>query len=287
MNDFSCEPHVVIGDSLDELIQKGVLLIEETGEDIKVRAGTGKQSYSVIYVLKNSRRRLHLLRAPTSIRYLSRELIAYFRGSLRVSDGLSSASKFWDTLADEHGMISSNYGYYVFHQRTEEGTTQYEWVIKRLLENLQTRRAVININGLQHKKPTKDFPCTIAIQFFVKNGHLCCEVSSRSTDVITGLPYDMGFFSLLTEIVFKDLQERKYPGLKLGYTSMKPSFTQIYSARSEIAKEILNTDINTIDFLNMPELECAGTFLEDIYNQTSKSEVMSWIREHSGLANDN
>lgn len=61
MNDFSCEPHVVIGDSLDELIQKGVLLIEETGEDIKVRAGTGKQSYSVIYVLKNSRRRLHLL----------------------------------------------------------------------------------------------------------------------------------------------------------------------------------------------------------------------------------
>lgn len=287
MKDFSCEPHVVMGDSLDELIQKGVLLIEETGEDIKVRAGTGKQSYSVIYVLKNSRRRLHLLRAPTSIRYLSRELIAYFRGSLRVSDGLSSASKFWDTLADEHGMISSNYGYYVFHQRTEEGVTQYEWVIKRLLENVQTRRAVININGLQHKKPTKDFPCTIAIQFFVKNEHLCCEVSSRSTDVITGLPYDMGFFSLLTEIVFKNLQERKYHGLKLGYTSMKPSFTQIYSTRSEIAKEILSTDISTINSLSMPELECAGTFLEDIYNQTSKSEVMSWIREHSGLANDN
>ena len=75
MKNFSCEPHVVMGYSLDELIQKGVLLIEKTGEDIKVRAGTGKQSYSVIYILKDSRRRLHLLRAPTSIQYLSRELI--------------------------------------------------------------------------------------------------------------------------------------------------------------------------------------------------------------------
>lgn len=148
MNNFSYEPHVIVADSLDELIQKGILLIEETGEDIKVRAGAGKQSYSVIYVLKDSRRRLHLLRAPTSIRYLSRELIAYFRGSLKVSDGLSSASKFWDTLADEHGMISSNYGYYVFHQKIEKGITQYEWVIERLLENIQTRRAVINVNSV-------------------------------------------------------------------------------------------------------------------------------------------
>ena len=96
----------------------------------------------------------------------------------------------------------------------------------------------------------------------------------------------MGFFSLLAELVFKDLQERKYPYLKLGYTSMKPSFTQIYSSRSGVAKNILTTDINTVGSLSMPEIECAKIFLEDIYNQTTKSEIMKWIRKHSGLANN-
>lgn len=286
MSDFSYEPHIIVGDSIDELVQKGVLLIEETGEDIHVRSGSGKQSYSVIYVLKDSRRRLHLLRAPTSIRYLCRELIAYFRGSLKVSDGLSSASKFWDTLADEHGMISSNYGYYVFHQRTDEGIAQYEWVIGRLLENIQTRRAVINVNALQHKVQTKDFPCTLGVQFFVRNGYLCCEVASRSTDVITGLPYDMGFFSLVAELICKDLQERRYPHLKLGYTSMKPTFTQIYSSRSGVAGDILSANINTVDSLTMPEVTCAKTFLGDVYNQTTESEVMRWIRRYSDLVID-
>lgn len=111
-------------------------------------------------------------------------------------------------------------------------------------------------------------------------------MASRSTDVITGLPYDMGFFSLLTELVFKDLQKTKYVHLKLGYTSMKPTFTQIYSSRQEVAKKILATDIKTISSLSMPEVECAKTFLEDVYNQTTKSEMMRWIRKYSGLAHN-
>lgn len=283
MINIKFSPNIVKAQSIDELVQKGVALVEENGEYIKVRAGTGKQVYSVHYLLEDSTQRLHLLRAPLSIRYLCRELIAYFRGSLKASDGLSMASKFWDTLADEHGMINSNYGYYVFYQLTQDGKSQYEWVIERLLENLQSRRAVININSVQHKGLTKDFPCTLAIQFFVRSGYLCCEVSSRSTDVITGLPYDMGFFSLLTELVYSDLRDRYYDDLRLGYTSMKPTFSQIYSNRNDLAKQILDKNLESLSEQKMPEICNAREFLADIYNQRYETNLMDWIRKKSGI----
>jgi thymidylate synthase len=90
-----------------------------------------------------------------------------------------------------------------------------------------------NINQTNHKVETsKDFPCTIGMQFFVRKNYLCCSVSSRSTDIYTGLPYDMGFFAFVTELIYKDLKERldaeKAKNLKLGYVVMKTNFTQIY-----------------------------------------------------------
>src|SRR5262249_28419954 len=158
------------------------------------------------YILTDPRNRLHLSRSG-AVRYLCRELQAYFSGSLCVADGLGQASSFWETLKDANGNINSNYGYYVFYEPVDGHESQYNSVINRITENQDTRRAIININQTYHKSDTRDFPCTIAIQFYIRRAHLICEVSARSTDVVTGLPYDMGFFSFLHELVFCDLRE--------------------------------------------------------------------------------
>ena len=107
---------------------------------------------------------------------------------------MAKASKFWASLADENGNINSNYGYYVFHEKIDKYTNQYNWAKCVLLKNKDTRRAIININQVRHKSDTKDFPCTVSIQFYIKDNELYCETNSRSTDIITGLPYDMGVF---------------------------------------------------------------------------------------------
>lgn len=203
-------PVTIVGDNVDDLVVKGVRHIKDEGERFNARAGSGQQAYDVSYVLLNPNNRLHLIRKPKSVRYFSRELVAYFNGSLDVNAGLAQASPFWKTLADKDGKIASNYGYYVFHQRVPEtgNKTQYEWVIDNLVNNLDSRKAFININQPMHKiKESKDFPCTLGMQFFVRDNNLCCIVSSRSTDVYTGLPYDMGFFSFVAELVYKDLKE--------------------------------------------------------------------------------
>lgn len=183
--------------TVDGLVSAGVQNILKKGKRVNVRAGAAIQSYGVNYILTEPRNRLHLNRAG-AVRYLCRELIAYFSGSLNVSDGLSHASIFWETLQDDLGRINSNYGYYVFYEPIKDCKSQYEWVIKRLLENPDSRRAIININQAYHKSDTKDFPCTVCIQFFIVENVLHCEVAARSTDVVTGLPYDMGFFHSCT-----------------------------------------------------------------------------------------
>ena len=279
--------------SLDELVVSGVDHIQTHGERFSARAGSGQQAYDVAYTLLNPTDRLHLIRQPTSIKYFCRELLAYFKGSLHVKDGLSQASSVWTTLANENGDISSNYGYYVFHQRIPEANniTQYEWVIKNLDKNLDSRKAFININQPMHKVETSlDFPCTLGMQFFVKNDYLSCTVSSRSTDIYTGLPYDMGFFAFVTELVYKDLKERLYEKndriLKLGHVTMNANFTQIYDKTRSAALALVTRydhTTHTKSRVFMPRIENAQETLADIYQETSNSPIMQWIYKHAEL----
>lgn len=283
-------PITIAEESLDNLILQGIKNIKDNGDFFNARAGSGQQSYDVTYVLLNPLNRLHLIRQTKSIKYFCRELIAYFKGSLNVDEGLAQASTIWKKLANENNEISSNYGYYVFHQKIPESgnITQYEWVIKNLEKNLDSRKAFININQPNHKIDTnKDFPCTIGMQFFVRKDYLCCVVSSRSTDIYTGLPYDMGFFSFVTELVYRDLKEKlpedKSKKLKLGFVSMKTNFTQIYDKTRAAALSLLDSKNDNLNDL-MPEIENAQETLKDIYEQTANTPIMKWIYEHAELS---
>ena len=137
---------------------------------------------------------------------------------------------------------------------------------------------------------SKDFPCTLGMQFFVRNNHLCSAVSSRSTDIYTGLPYDMGFFSFVTELVYRDVKSKvsaeKAAALKLGYVTMKTNFTQIYDKTRTQALRLLERENETSSYsTDMPEIHDAEETLEDIYKKTTHSSVKKWITKHAELSN--
>ncbi len=284
------EPMNIVSNNIDGLVLSGIKYIQENGERFNARAGSGQQAYDVSYTLLDPTDRLHNIRKDKATKYFCRELLAYFKGSLNVNEGLAQAASMWKSLADKDGKIASNYGYYVFYQRIPESDniTQYEWVIRSLEKNLDSRKAFININQPSHKvSDSKDFPCTLGMQFFVRNNYLCCAVSSRSTDIYTGLPYDMGFFSFVTELVYKDLKERlpeeKSRHLKLGYVIMKTSFTQIYDKTRDQALSLIANCENSANHDKMPSLENAQESLKDIYQQTFYTPVMQWIYENAKL----
>lgn len=276
---------VISSDSVDGLVQQGVRHILEHGERFEARAGAGLQAYGTTYVLESPLARVHTLRAPESVQYLARELQAYFIGSRDVEDGLVQAAPFWKSLCDADGKINSNYGYYVFRQPTEDGTSQLDWVRKCFVENRDTRKALININGIEHKTDTKDFPCTVGLQFFIRGNVMNCEVASRSTDVITGLPYDMGFFSfvneLVTGLVAHDLGEE----LTVGYTAMRTNFTQIYDKTAAKAHHVLEATAD-IPSQAMPAITDAIATLDDILNimkRPATTAAGQWVTDNAEL----
>jgi thymidylate synthase len=265
--------------NVDDLVKQAISNILKNGERIKaLRSGGALQDYLVNYILENPRNRLHTTR-PGTVQYFTRELQVYCNGTLNALEGLAKASKFWTNLADHNGQINSNYGYYVFYEKIETFGNQYNWVIHNILSNRDTRRAIININQSYHKTETKDFPCTVGVLFYIRNDQLFCEVCSRSTDVVTGLPYDIGFFSFLHELVFQDLVEKGVKNLQLGSTIMKTSFTQIYDKTLNKALEALNGE--ALNHLSMPTISNAAQVLEDIYQQSFKSDIMQWIEKNT------
>jgi thymidylate synthase len=278
----------ITAETIDDLVRQGVIQIEKEGERFNARAGSGIQTYNTNYTLLGSKNREHWLRDPISNKYFARELLAYFGGSLKVEEGLSQASSFWNKLADQNGEICSNYGHYVFHQKLENyyNKTQLDWIIDSLTSNKDSRKAIININQPKHKSDTKDFPCTVSMQFYIRNNQVCCEVNSRSTDIYTGLPYDMGFFSFVNELMFGLLKE-KYPEITLGHTTMRANFTQIYDKTKNEALKLKSnfSDKDNSERDYMPPIDNANQVLEDIYDDTSNSSVMQWIRQKADLNN--
>lgn len=88
--------------------------------------------------------------------------------------------------------------------------------------------------------------------------------------MITGLPYDMGFFSFVHELVFADLVERGMSELRLGSTIMKTTFTQIYDNAVEKANDAM-LNVGVIE--QMPTIQSAVTTLADIYGHTQKLKL--------------
>lgn len=273
----------LIGKSIDELVIAGIDYIQKNGDRIVAHTGDAIQAVNVTYVLTDSRARLHTLRSPTSIRYFARELRAYFIGSLNPEDGLVQASNYWRTLKDKNGRINSNYGYYVFHQKTPDNVSQIDYVRKCFCKNKDTRKAIININNINHKVKTNDFPCTVAMVFAIRNDTMICDVMSRSTDVIMGLPYDLGFFAFVNELVCRLVSEDLGLKLKLGYTAIHTVFTQIYDKTADKIPGILDGKISASNV--MPLIDSGQETLHDILGMAEgrvpDSGVVKWVSRTS------
>ena len=66
--------------------------------------------------------------------------------------------------------------------------------------------------------PTKDLPCTISLQYLIREGALHCIVYMRSNDLWLGFPYDVFCFTAFQTKLAMEL------GVKLGtYTHIAGS----------------------------------------------------------------
>lgn len=180
-------------------------LIKQLFEEGKTVGNTLELS-NVKFVLKsvggNRTPILNLTDRNFSIEYLLAELVWYFSGD----NSMKFISKFgsiWEKLSDDGETNNSAYGYIL---QQKHGFNQVDKIIELLKIDPNSRRAVLNLN-VPNKKviETHDEPCTIALQFLLREDKLDCTVMMRSNDIWFGLPYDVVFFVELQKYIAKQL----------------------------------------------------------------------------------
>lgn len=151
----------------------------------------------------------------TSMNYLAGEFAFYMSGSNKLKN-ISHYSKFWNHVSDNGRTVNSGYGYKLFKKRTKRNN-QFEYAMEQLLRDKDSRKAIMEIYTAENANvSTKDNPCTMYLQFFIRENKLDCHCYMRSNDIWFGLTYDIPFFTIIQELLLIRLRYYMYPDLNLG-----------------------------------------------------------------------
>lgn len=160
------------------------------------------------------------------MRYAVGELLWYLSGSDKTKDIAQYAPK-WLELSDDGEHTNSAYGYRI---KQKFGFDQWEYVKALLRKDPTTRQAVIHIKDADNT-PTKDTPCTVYLQFFIREGKLHLATHMRSNDLWMGFTYDAFSFCAMQVLMAMEL------GVDVGeYTHFAGSL-HIYGRDYAIAKK--------------------------------------------------
>lgn len=193
-------------DTVTDAFEKAYNFVSDFGETVVSRIGKTKHVTDITFLVSNPYHNVCLNpQRNLSLRYLVGEIQWYLSGSNKVED-IGKYAKMWYDLSDDGETVNSAYGYRIFHKF---GFDQLQYCIDKLKKNPYDRQCILHIKEASNK-PTKDTPCTCLLQFTCFNGKLNLHTYMRSNDIWLGLPYDMGFFTVLLQIVAKEV------GLSVG-----------------------------------------------------------------------
>ncbi len=137
------------------------------------------------------------------MRYAVGELLWYLSANNSLS-AIKPFSTVWERMSDDGETVNSNYGEKIF---SHFGFDQWEYVKKVLTADPLSRQAVIHIREPKDfvKEPTKDMPCTLTLQFLLRDNKLNLTVNMRSNDIWTGFPYDCFNFCAFQNLMAMEL----------------------------------------------------------------------------------
>jgi thymidylate synthase len=101
-------------------------------------------------------------------------------------------------------------------------------VVQTLTMDRDSRQAVINI-WRESPPASKDIPCTLSLQWLIRNNALHCIATMRSSDIHKGLPYDVFNFSMLSQYVRLALKENGVSSVVMGSLTMQLGSSHLYA----------------------------------------------------------
>lgn len=156
---------------------------------------------------------------------------------------------------------------------------QVQYVVKALSRDRDSRQAVIVIWRMNPPN-SKDIPCTVAVQFMIRNGFIHTNVFMRSSDAWLGWPYDVFSFTMMTCFVALHFPIAMRP--KLGTLSLTAGSQHLYDRNIAQATSVCessdNGDILTIGLYNLLTPDCLMNALGSLRN-APRDNVLAHIKE--------
>lgn len=211
------------------------------GDYVKTRGLMTKELLNVIIELYNPKMRFVTHEArDMNMRYFIGELCHYLDGRTDLAS-IAHYSKFWEKVSDDGQTINSCYGNRLFKRRyaNEGDLSQFEYALQCLVKDKNSRKAIMMIYERQDARPSKDNPCTLLLQFIIRDDELYLYTNMRSQDIWLGVPYDFAFFTIVQEAAFTYLRN-VYPNLMLGSYIHIVTSLHMYENNFESAKDLIN-----------------------------------------------
>lgn len=260
-----------------------------------------KERLGVQFRILNPRDRLPFLRKRQySAEYLTAESIWYFSGRDDTA-WIAKYASFWNQISDDGEHANSAYGARIFksHSRVggliDETWTQWQYIIDELKTDNDSRRAVIHIRSPYDSiLAKKDVPCTVALQFFLRDDRLHLHVTMRSSDLILGLPYDVPAFTYFQELMALDLSQALGRHIDMGEYVHTSASLHVYERHFGMVDAILDDTDNvrrlvsggSIPMERMPSrppVELLLDFEQKVWRARVTNEVLQVHKERPSI----
>lgn len=256
--------------SIDELWQGSLEYLLRFGHSHKGRAGKGTtEILGPILRLANPHANLlcHVGRMASPI-YAAGEFIWYLDANAW-GDQISYYAPSYKRFIEPDGKAHGGYG-----ARFAKPVRQIPGIIDMLKKKPETRQAVMSVwkpIDLVHAfdGDKKDIPCTIALQFLLRDGQLNCICTMRSNDIWLGLPYDIFCFTTLQHFIAGAI------GVPVGFYQHQPGSLHLYERNDEEARRAVALGASPMNFHFEDD--------EDMFFRESVQEVRRIERELRAL----
>jgi len=241
--------------SIDELWQGTMEYIWKYGKEHEGRAGKNtKELLGPVLRLVNTNANMlcHVGRFASPI-YAAGEFMWYLDPE-GLGDQICHYAPSYRKFIEPDGRAHGAYG------RRFAMSNQIFKIIGMLKEKPETRQAILGIwrpeldidpaiGGTR-----KDIPCTLALQFLVRDGQLNCIGTMRSNDLWLGLPYDVFCFTTLQNFIASEL------GIPSGFYQHQPGSLHLYQRNWDLGEEAIGLGASPVNF----HFEDDGFFWESL-----------------------
>lgn len=244
--------HYFKGDTANELYLKLIKGISENPQyQVSPRGMSIKETTGVVAVLTNPRECSITFKArKLNYAFAAIEKLEYLSGQTDPERLIFYNSNF-ENYRSEYGLFDGAYperlGYW------------YRHIYNLLKSDPDTRQAVMTIYGVQDRHKSKDIPCTLSFQFFIREGKLNMISHMRSNDLLWGFPYDTSGFCFIQEALAACL------GVELGTYELHAGSLHLYTEREEQLTKLLdkNETLN-LSFPVIPKYESLDALQDDL-----------------------